>query len=112
MRCAPMQYVHVDRDARIWRASVEPMTAAEMDRRMAVLGGDVLDLAPDPVLQAVAAEAVEATGATWAAITLLLRHTVIYRAHFGLPRELANLYSTDRSASCCESVVETGRPLA
>ncbi len=88
------------------------MTGADIDRRMAVLGGDALDLAPDPVLQAVAAEAVEATGATWSAITLLLRHTVIFRAHFGLPRELANLYSTDRTTSSCEAVVQAGRPLA
>src|SRR5262245_50646348 len=84
------------------------MTSAEVDRRMAALAGDVLDLAPDPVLQAVAAEAVEATDATWSAIQLQLRHTVIYRAHFNLPRELANLYSTERSATCCEEVVQTG----
>jgi GAF domain-containing protein len=78
---------------------------------MAALQGDALDLAPDSVLQAVAAEASETTGATWSAITLLLRQSVIFRAHFNLPRELVSLCSTDRSGWYCQDVVRVGRPV-
>lgn len=86
-------------------------SAEAAHRRMATLQGDALDLAPDPVLQAVAAEAVEATGATWSAITLLLRHTLIYRAHFNLPQELVDHCSVDCAGTLCENVVRTGMPI-
>lgn len=78
---------------------------------MTTLQGDALDLAPDPVLQAIAADAVKATRASWSALTLLLRHTVIYRAHRNLPHELSNMFSSESAGSLCQLVVTTGRPV-
>src|SRR5262245_52574823 len=78
-------------------------------RRMSTLQGDALDLAPDPYLQHIAAQAVATTNTTWSAINLLLRHTLIVRAHCNLPRELAGLLSLDGAGALCTDVVHAGK---
>src|SRR5262245_30364501 len=80
--------------------------------RMSALQGDALDLAPDPVLRGIAAQAVVGTNAAWAALNLLLRHTLIVRAHYNLPRELASLLSIDSTGALCTDVVRTGKRIA
>ncbi|HEY5927515.1 MAG TPA: GAF domain-containing protein, partial [Kofleriaceae bacterium] len=79
--------------------------------RMAVLQGDVLDLVPDPILQQVAAQAANLTGAEWAAIALQLRRTLLLRASHCLPKALPNPLPLDDTLTFCTSVIRDGRPL-
>ncbi len=79
------------------------------DRRPA-FRGQMLAREPDPVLEAIVAEAAEALHTPIAMVNLVLDHVQRFRAHLGLPEELAVAGATERRASFCQFVVRDGRP--
>src|SRR5262245_61097084 len=81
-------------------------------RRMTMLQGDALDLAPDPVLQAIAVDAVKATGAAWAGLKMLVRTPVIFRAYHNPPHDLVNVFAFEAAGSLSQQVVTTGEPIS
>lgn len=79
--------------------------------RLAALTGGLLDRSPDPELQALVAEASSRLEAPIASVTLVMKGTQTFRAHAGLPPELAVSLATDRAQSLCQFVVARGEPL-
>jgi GAF domain-containing protein len=59
----------------------------------------------DPELNDIAAHAAEAIGAPIAIVSLILQRIQLFRAHVGLPPDLAVARATDRDASFCQFVV-------
>jgi GAF domain-containing protein len=88
---------------------VEALEAGD-HRRLGVLVGDALAAAPDADLQALVAEAARETEAAFSALALVLAHTTLFRAHNGLPSELALTASIPTSATLCQLVVRDGAP--
>jgi GAF domain-containing protein len=76
---------------------------------MAKLQGDVLDLAVDPVLQDITAQAAAVTRSRWSALCLELRRTLIVRAYHNLPRRLVGVMALDSTGSFCSDVVRSGK---
>lgn len=72
--------------------------------------GRMLDLDMDAELQLIVEAAATSTGFPIAFISLVLKRTQIFRAHVGLPPELAMTRSADRSAFLCQYVVERDAP--
>jgi GAF domain-containing protein len=89
--------------------------------RFDTLGGDrprwsafdaaSLDGAPDEVLDGIVARAAAAVHAPIALVSLVLRRIQFFRAHIGLPADLALARATDRCASFCQLVVRDQAPL-
>ncbi len=77
--------------------------------RLHALTGDVLDDRLDDVLQAVVREAAHDIGMPIALVSLVLDRTQFFRAHVGLPLDLAIARATDRDASFCQFVVRDGQ---
>jgi hypothetical protein len=82
------------------------------DRRLDVARGDVLGSAPDDTLQSIVSAAAIAAEAPIALVSLVLRRIQLFRAHIGLPPDLAVAGGTDRCVSFCQLVVRDKRPLA
>ncbi len=76
-----------------------------------LLRGGLLSRAPDDELQALVEDAARATGAPIATVSLLLRRTQFFRAHVGLPPDLAQTRTTDRCVSFCQVAAKTGEVL-
>ncbi|MEM7245860.1 MAG: GAF domain-containing protein [Acidobacteriota bacterium] len=87
-----------------------------MSRRIDALGSDVrrlgvfptgrlLDRALDDELQAIVATAAQRIGAPIGLVSLVLHRTQFFRAHYGLPDDLAVTRSTARDCSFCQFVV-------
>lgn len=76
--------------------------------RLEVATGRVLDPALDEVLQAMVTEAASALKIPIALVSLVLKRTQYFRAHTGLPADLAIARATDRDASFCQFVVRDG----
>jgi len=81
------------------------------DERLLALTGDTLDSAPDPELQRIVVEVAERFGAPVALVSLVLKRTQFFRAHQGLPADLAVAQATDRDVSLCQFVVRDEAPL-
>ena len=79
--------------------------------RLRVLGGPLLDRAPDLELQVVVEEAAQLTGFPIALISLVVSRIQFFRAHVGLPADLEAARATDRCNSFCQYVVSGNRPL-
>jgi GAF domain-containing protein len=88
---------------------VEALEAGD-HRRLSVLVGDALAAAPDADLQAIVAEAARSFEAAFSALALVLAHTTLFRAHSGLPSELALTASIPTSATLCQLVVRDASP--
>ena len=73
--------------------------------RAEVLGGDAVDLSPDPVLEDIVRDVAIELDAPWAALNLLLERTLLVRAHHGLPMCLAVVRSMESDGAFCERVV-------
>ena len=65
----------------------------------------------DSILDACVEQAARIAEAPMSLITLVMRHVQLFRAHRGLPEELALSCATSRSASFCQIVVKEERPL-
>jgi len=67
--------------------------------------GQVLSRTLDSKLQESVELAAQASSAPMSVVSLMLRSTQLFRAHRGLPRELALAQATDRDLSFCQFVV-------
>ncbi len=79
--------------------------------RLAAFTGDLLAPEEDPVLQALVREAAAATDAPIAAVSLVLQRIQLFRAHHGMPADLAAVQATDREVSFCQLVVRDRAPV-
>lgn len=80
------------------------------DSRLAAFSGKLLDDAPDDALQELVEQAAQDLNAPIALVSLVLSRTQLFRAHSGLPAELAVARATDRDLSFCQFVVRDGTP--
>ncbi len=79
--------------------------------RSQALPGRILDREPDPELQCIVEAAVSGTGFQSAAISIVARNAILFRAHVGLPAELEEAGSIERSIWYCRLVVESEGPV-
>lgn len=79
--------------------------ADDATARIQRLTGETLATAPDPVLQALVLELAEGLQMPMTLVSLALSRTQYFRAHHGLPPDLAIARATDRDASFCQFVV-------
>lgn len=79
--------------------------AGQDEQRLAVLTGTTLAFELDDELQDIVRQTSAELGAPIALVTLVLKQTQFFRAHFGLPVDLASSRATDRDASFCQFVV-------
>lgn len=79
--------------------------------RSQALPGRILDREADPELQCIVEAAASGTGFPMAAVSLGTRHSVVFRAHVGLPEELAAARSIERDSAFCKLVLERGAPV-
>lgn len=79
--------------------------------RFRILTGAVLSDKLDTELQELANAAAALTRAPMGLVTLVLRRTQYFRAHRGLPADLAAARATDRDVSFCQLVVRDGEML-
>ena len=64
----------------------------------------------DEVLQQIAVDATVFSGIPICTVTLVMNQIQYFKAHIGLPPELAISRATDRCSSLCQFVVETEKP--
>ena len=76
--------------------------------RLQALAGPLLDRALDPALQELVRDAARELALPIALVSLVLRRTQFFRAHHGLPHDLATTRVTDRDVSFCQFVVRDG----
>ena len=79
--------------------------------RLAVIRGKVLDRELDEELQSIVTQAAEELRFPIAMVSLVLRRMQFFRAHVGLPPELAVSRCTDREMSFCQFAVSSGKVL-
>jgi hypothetical protein len=79
------------------------------DRQMAFTG-ELLAEAEDQVLQAIVEEAGRDLSAPIALVNLVLEEIQFFKAHYGLPPDLAAARGTERNVSFCQFVVRDGEP--
>jgi len=80
------------------------------EERFRALAEPLLDGALDALLQQLVTEAVRELALPIALVTIVLRRTQFFRAHVGLPLDLAVAQATPRDASFCQFVVRDGAP--
>lgn len=76
--------------------------------RSQVLSGRVLDREMDAELQCIVEAAASALAFPMATIEIAVRYSLMFRAHVGLPEELAACRGVDRAGSPARLVLETG----
>jgi GAF domain-containing protein len=87
------------------------LTPLDAPARLRTFEAPLLERAPDPELQRLVAEASALTGFPIALVSLVAHRIQFFRAHVGLPPELAASRATDRCNSFCQFVVAGERPL-
>jgi hypothetical protein len=80
--------------------------------RSQALPGRMLDREPDPELQCIVEAAASGTAFPIAAVSLGVLHSVVFRAHVGLPHELEAARSVERTSALCQLVLERGAPVS
>ncbi len=70
----------------------------------------LIDNQLDEVLQKIVMEATTFSGFPISLVSLVMNQIQYFKAHVGLPLELAISRATDRCSSLCQFVVETGKP--
>lgn len=71
---------------------------------------NVIDTKLDLVLQKIVTEASEISGFPISLVSLVMADIQFFKAHIGLPPDLAISRATDRCSSLCQFVVETKKP--
>jgi hypothetical protein len=79
------------------------------DRHMAFTG-ELLAEVEDEVLQSIVEEAARDLSAPIALVNLVLEEIQFFKAHYGLPSDLAAARGTERDVSFCQFVVRDGEP--
>ncbi len=72
---------------------------------LSAIQGRVVANELDPILQGLVERASAAFGMPMALVSLVLERTQVFRAHIGLPADLAAVCGTDREVSFCQFVV-------
>jgi hypothetical protein len=72
--------------------------------------GELLAEAEDEVLRSIVEEAAQNLSAPIALVTLVLEEIQFFKAHYGLPPDLAAARGTERDVSFCQFVVRDGKP--
>ncbi|MCE9572685.1 MAG: GAF domain-containing protein [Deltaproteobacteria bacterium] len=85
--------------------------AGDSSARLRHLSGSALDTELDPVLQGLVVELSAGLNMPIALVSLVLARTQYFRAHVGLPPDLAIARATDRDASFCQFVVRDSQRL-
>lgn len=80
--------------------------------RLHAMSGDVLRTAPDPVLQTLVEEAARRLDVPISLVSLVLDTIQFFRAHHGLPPELAAVRATSRASAFAQKVMDHGEALA
>jgi GAF domain-containing protein len=82
---------------------------ADLDdpQRLALIGRAYHEPTDDPVLDALLQRAITLASAPTAMVSIVGAHTQVFRAHRGLPAELAIACGTSRSISFCQLVVRS-----
>lgn len=78
--------------------------------RLTAFSGALLETELDAELQLITEQASRELGAPIALVSLVLSRIQFFRAHYGLPEDLAVARATDRDASFCQFVVRDGAP--
>ncbi len=86
-------------------------TTLDSSTRLAAFRGRILDRALDEELQQLVEKASTLSGFPISLVSLVLRRTQFFRAHVGLPRDLAISQATSRCSSFCQFVVSSGSSL-
>ncbi|HYO66563.1 MAG TPA: GAF domain-containing protein [Archangium sp.] len=88
--------------------SFEPpkdMSVLDNAERLSSFDAPLLDVTPDPELQALVSEATALTGFPIGLVSLVVRKIQFFRAQVGLPPDLSAMLATDRCTSFCQFVV-------
>jgi hypothetical protein len=88
---------------------IDALGSAKSERLQA-LKGDTLSSTLDDTLQNLVRETAGSLGLPIALVSIVLERTQFFRAHVGLPRDLAVARATDRDASFCQFVVRDEEP--
>jgi hypothetical protein len=72
--------------------------------------GELLAEAEDKVLQSIVEEAARDLSTPIALVNLVLEEIQFFKAHYGLPQDLAAAQGTERDVSFCQFVVRDGEP--
>lgn len=78
--------------------------------RNAAFTRELLAEADDKKLQEIVEEAARDLDTPIALVTMVMEHVQFFKAHYGLPLELANARGTDKDISFCQFVVESKKP--
>jgi len=89
---------------------MHPLPSNERTRLLAI-GPVLTDLRADPVLDTLVANALEATRAAIAVVTIALSRVFLLRAAVGLPPELQVSRAISRVRTPCDQAVREGRPV-
>lgn len=82
----------------------------ERPERHRAFTGALLAEAEDEVLQSIVQDAARALGMPIALINFVLEEIQFFKAHYGLPPDLAAARGTERNVSFCQFVVRHGEP--
>jgi hypothetical protein len=85
-----------------------PLDASE---RLSTFDTALLDRTPDPELEQLVSQASQVSGFPIALVSLVVDQIQFFRAHTGLPPDLAASLATDRCTSFCQYVVAGSQPL-
>jgi GAF domain-containing protein len=90
-----------------------PVDLSSLDStdRLNALRGRLLERGADPELQALVQELARVLRFPTAMVSLVLQDTQFFKAHVGLPPDLAAAQATDRCTSFCQFVTASDRPL-
>jgi GAF domain-containing protein len=90
-----------------------PVDLSSLDApdRLKALRGRLLERESDPELQALVQELAVRLRFPTALVSLVLQDTQFFKAHVGLPVDLAATQATDRCTSFCQFVTAADRPL-
>ncbi len=86
------------------------MAKLDAPERLSAINETLLSEEQDPELQQITGEAAALLGCPICLVSVVLRHIQYFRAHTGLPPDLAVSCATSRSSSFCQFVVEGEEP--
>jgi GAF domain-containing protein len=87
------------------------LSSLDAPERIKALRGRLLERGPDPELQALVQELAVVLRFPTALVSLVLQDTQFFKAHVGLPADLAATQATDRCTSFCQFVTAADRPM-
>lgn len=90
---------------------INPRSETEKVTSHKILSSELLTEVLDEKLQSIVEEAAKDLDTPIALVTLVMEHIQFFKAHYGLPEDLAQSRGTDRDVSFCQYVVGKEQPL-